>query len=68
LLYLQHLERERREEEKRRGIDKATQIQDEIRQRIGWWKALVELRKLRTRGEGYDPWTNGVISLTLRLL
>lgn len=47
LTYLQQLERKKREEEKRQGIEKAIQIQDKIRQRVGQWDALGELRKLR---------------------
>ncbi len=46
-LYLEILEEERREEEKRAGIEEAVQIQDEIRQRIGSWDALAELRQWR---------------------
>ena len=47
LVYLEHLEKERMEEEKRQGIEKAIQIQDEVRQRVGHWDALGKLRKLR---------------------
>jgi len=47
LVYLEHLEKERREQEKRQGIEKAIQIQDEVRQRVGHWDAPAELRKLR---------------------
>jgi len=47
LIFLQFLEKEKREEEKRRGIEKAIQIQDRVRQRVGYWDALGELRKLR---------------------
>lgn len=47
LVYLQFLETKKREEEKRQGIEKAIQIQDKIRQRVGHWDALGELRKIR---------------------
>jgi Ribbon-helix-helix protein, copG family. len=46
-LYLEILEEERREKEKRAGIEEAIQIQDEIRQRVGSWDALAELHKWR---------------------
>ena len=45
--YLQFLERGKREEEKRQGIEKAIQIQDKVRKRVGHWDALDELRKMR---------------------
>ena len=45
--YLQSLERKKREEEKRQGIEKAIQLQDKIRERVGHWDALGELRKMR---------------------
>jgi metal-responsive CopG/Arc/MetJ family transcriptional regulator len=46
-LYLRVLEEERREEEKRAGIEEAIRIQNEVRQRVGFWDALAELRKWR---------------------
>lgn len=45
--YLQVLEDEKAEEEKRTGIEKAIEIQDKIRNKIGKWDAVEELRKLR---------------------
>jgi metal-responsive CopG/Arc/MetJ family transcriptional regulator len=47
LTHLQFLERQKREEEKRRGIEKAIEIQDKVRERVGEWDALGELHKLR---------------------
>jgi len=47
LVYLQFLEKKKREEEKRQGIEKAIQIQDKIRERVGHWDALEELRRMR---------------------
>ncbi len=46
-LYLMVLEEERREEEKKAGIEEAIRIQDKVRQRVGSWDALAELRKWR---------------------
>lgn len=45
--YFHILEEEKRELEKIRGIEKAIQLQDEIRKRVGKWDALKHLRRWR---------------------
>lgn len=45
--YLNILEGEKREEEKKRGIERAIKIQDEIREKIGKWNSTEALRKWR---------------------
>ncbi len=45
--YLHALEEEKQEEEKRRGIEKAIKLQDEIRAKIGKWDSTQALRKWR---------------------
>jgi metal-responsive CopG/Arc/MetJ family transcriptional regulator len=45
--YLHVLEDEKAEEEKKKGIEKAIELQDEIRSKIGKWDAIETLRKFR---------------------
>jgi len=45
--YLHTLEEEKQEEEKKRGIEKAIKIQNEIRDKIGKWDSTQALRKWR---------------------
>ena len=45
--YLEVLAEEKREEDKRKGIEKAIQLQDEIRKAIGKWDSTEDLRKWR---------------------
>lgn len=45
--YLEILEEERKEEEKRRGIKEAIRLQDKIRKKIGHWDSTAELRRFR---------------------
>lgn len=45
--YLNLLEEEKREEEKKRGIETAVRLQDEIREKIGKWDSSRVLRKWR---------------------
>lgn len=45
--YLEVLTEEKKKEKKRKGIEKAIQLQDEVREAIGKWDSLEELRKWR---------------------
>jgi len=45
--YLEVLTEEKKEENKRKGIEKAIQLQDEIRKAIGKWDSTEDLRKWR---------------------
>lgn len=45
--YLEVLAEEKKEEQKRKGIEKAIQLQDEIRKIIGKWDPIENLRKWR---------------------
>lgn len=45
--YLRTLEEEKEEEEKKRGIEKAIKIQDEIREKLGKWDSTQTLRRWR---------------------
>lgn len=45
--YLEVIAEEKKEERKRKGIEKAIQLQDEVRKVIGKWDSTGELRKWR---------------------
>lgn len=45
--YLRILEEEKQEEEKKRAIERAIKLQDEIREKIGKWDSTQALRRWR---------------------
>lgn len=45
--YLDVLREKKKEEKKRKGIEKAIQLQDEIRKAIGKWDSIEDLRRWR---------------------
>lgn len=47
LVYLKALELEKKEQEKKEGIGKAIQLQNQVRKKAGKWDTLSELRKWR---------------------
>lgn len=47
LVYLKILELEEREQEKKESIEKAIQLQNQVRKKAGKWDTLSELKKWR---------------------